>query len=662
MGIIFSHITFIHMKNVSIKKMFAAAFAVAALGGSAHADVPELRQLVPEAKGYELVYKFNPVKYASEGYQIDNSENISGKITRLGYLLKTVSKDGKTVWVFASFDPFSQNLADIGVPDFGTGTFQTYVNNLEVAGNGNVKTGKFEKGNIEFWPYNYGGQNAKNIPNATGAFDFGDSVGTDGGYGSMQIHNFLQKETVIAFNAFKQGQPDIGIGNCPEGNPDWTFSKSAAKLSSAEMYVVAKFENATFTKSQPIDVSKISFSGTSEKLDYAPNEEMVFTFKVDFGGQPAPKSPYKMAWERRGDDGATESGTCEISPEKPAVLKTKLGQDGFVKIFARLMNSRGKTIETTVNGKKQAIDFNGGAGVNITRLKNAVAEPADFDAFWAKQKAKLAKVPLKYKMEKVSKDGANVDVYAVSVDCAGSRPVTGYLTIPANAREKSLPANVSFHGYGTHIQRAPQHSWGGAIRFDINAHGYDLGKDEAYYEEFFKNIKSNGQIYAFDPKQNSNPEEAYFNGMVLRVMRALEFVKSLPQWNGKELVVEGGSQGGLQTAWAAALDSDVTLAKPNITWCCDFAGDKVGKRLGGWRPQYVPALDYYDAAFHAKRIRCKTDVTRAGVGDYVCPPSGLAVFYNNITAPKRIKWVQGSTHGFVPKKPQVWIIEDGFED
>ena len=45
------------MKNVSIKKMFAAAFAVAALGGSAHADVPELRQLVPAAKGSELGYK-----------------------------------------------------------------------------------------------------------------------------------------------------------------------------------------------------------------------------------------------------------------------------------------------------------------------------------------------------------------------------------------------------------------------------------------------------------------------------------------------------------------------------------------------------------------------------------------------------------------------------
>ena len=43
------------MKNVSIKKMFAAAFAAAVLGGAAYADVPELQQLVPEAKGYELV-------------------------------------------------------------------------------------------------------------------------------------------------------------------------------------------------------------------------------------------------------------------------------------------------------------------------------------------------------------------------------------------------------------------------------------------------------------------------------------------------------------------------------------------------------------------------------------------------------------------------------
>ena len=109
------------------------------------------------------------------------------------------------------------------------------------------------------------------------------------------------------------------------------------------------------------------------------------------------------------------------------------------------------------------------------------------------------------------------------------------------------------------------------------------------------------------------------------------------------------------------MDPDVTEADSSITWCCDFAGPTIG-RLGGWRPQYVPALGYYDAANHGKRIKCKTVISRAGLGDYTCPPSGLAVLYNNIKAPKKIKWVQGSTHGFVPKNPQQWIIRDKYDN
>lgn len=115
-----------------INQIAAAALVGAAFSG-AYAEVPELLELVPQAKGYELVYKLNPVKYAGEGYQVDNSENISGKVVKVGYLLKTTAKDGKKTWVFASFDPFSQDLSKIGVPDYGSGTIQTYVDNLEVS-------------------------------------------------------------------------------------------------------------------------------------------------------------------------------------------------------------------------------------------------------------------------------------------------------------------------------------------------------------------------------------------------------------------------------------------------------------------------------------------------------------------------------------------------
>jgi cephalosporin-C deacetylase-like acetyl esterase len=205
--------------------------------------------------------------------------------------------------------------------------------------------------------------------------------------------------------------------------------------------------------------------------------------------------------------------------------------------------------------------------------------------------------------------------------------------------------------------------WAGewAITFDVNAHGYELGRDQEYYNEFF----SDKPRYAFDIEENKNPETAYFMGMAYRVMRALEYVKSLPEWNGKDLVVTGGSQGGLQTVWAAALDHDVTRAEASIPWCCDFAGPEKFGRINGWRPKYVRGLDYFDCINMAKRIpeTCYFKVPRAGLGDYTCPPSGIAILFNNVKGPKEIKWVQGSTHGYTPPQPnQEWVFTENVKE
>ena len=636
----------------------AAALTVSSLS----AEVPELTQLVPEAKGYELIYKLNPLEYARNGYQVDNGDSYSGTLKRIGYLLKLTDKQGKMTWTFVSMDPFSQDLNQVGVPNTGSGIVQTYVTNMEVFGNSpNIKTGKIEKGNIEFWPNNYGGGNSKNIPGATGAFDFGDTATQPvDGYGSMQVHNYLQKQTVFAYNKLKASSDcDLGIGNntAKGGHPDWTFSSAGKNYKSAELYVVGKFENLKINKVVKLDTQKVFCDGKTEKAFYAPGEQMQFTINVDFGKQTLPSKSYFIRWTRTGDDGKKTSGREQVVPGKPIVITTSLDKPGFVRIQAYLVDNKGRNVQKrNWNKQLENICFEGGAGVQPEKLQPAVAEPADFDAFWAKQKAKLAAVPVKYKMEKI-KSTKNVDIYAVSVDCAGPRPVTGYLTIPVGAKDKSLGASASYQGYGTPVPRPPQDGPRNQIRFHVNAHGCDLQKDKAYYDDFYAKIKSNGQIYAFDKKQNSNPETAYFNGMALRVMRSLQFLKALPQWNGKDLVVSGGSQGGLQTIWAAALDPDVTRADSSITWCCDFAGPTKG-RLNGWRPGYVPALNYYDSVFHAKRIKCPIVISRAGLGDYVCPPSGLAILYNNIpSAQKKINWVQGSTHGFVPRNAQKFVVE-----
>ena len=167
-------------------------------------------------------------------------------------------------------------------------------------------------------------------------------------------------------------------------------------------------------------------------------------------------------------------------------------------------------------------------------------------------------------------------------------------------------------------------------------------------------MRSNGKTYAFDPEQNKDPETAYFNGMVLRVKRALQYLKTCKGWNGKDLYASGGSQGGLQTIWAAACGEGVTRAESSITWCCDMVMNDVRNAYkaasGGWYIPFTKGIAYYDAVVWAKRIpkTCRTIIPRAGLGDYTCPPMGLAKLYNAIPGNKSIVWVQGSEHGYVP--------------
>ena len=204
----------------------------------------------------------------------------------------------------------------------------------------------------------------------------------------------------------------------------------------------------------------------------------------------------------------------------------------------------------------------------------------------------------------------------------------------------------------------------GEIALEINAHGYDLDRDQAYYKEFMAGIHPPGWGYAFSPEENAKPETAYFRWMAMRVMRALEYVKSRPEWNGTELIVEGGSQGGLQSSWAAGLDHDVSLARPSIVWGCDFymVSGPLKRLKGGWHIPYAAGLDYFDAINHIKRAKCPVEITRSGLGDYTCPPSGQAAYYNAIRSPKSILWVQGSQHGLVPPEPnQTYTVSSGHE-
>ena len=124
----------------------------------------------------------------------------------------------------------------------------------------------------------------------------------------------------------------------------------------------------------------------------------------------------------------------------------------------------------------------------------------------------------------------------------------------------------------------------------------------------------------------------------------LKFCGTASWLGATNVTVSGGSMGAFQATAAAALDSGVNkliICKP---WLCDLRAAEAGK-LGGWRPEAAAGLDYYDTASFASRVRCET-VLDSGLGDYVCPPSGVTALYHNLRGTKRFVMFQNRTHPY----------------
>jgi cephalosporin-C deacetylase-like acetyl esterase len=193
------------------------------------------------------------------------------------------------------------------------------------------------------------------------------------------------------------------------------------------------------------------------------------------------------------------------------------------------------------------------------------------------------------------------------------------------------------------------------LAFDFNAHGLPNGKGKAFYDE-----QTNGKLKSYPAFGADDRDKIYFLGMYLRVLRALEFVTTQPQWDGKTLIVQGSSQGGGQALVAAAMDRRVTLCLASVPALCDHTAFMVN-RTPGW-PRIVPkdssgkyndkvaqAARYIDAVNFAARIKCPTWIT-VGYIDRTCSASSVYAAYNNIPADteKHIIARPGMGHSFPP--------------
>ncbi len=333
---------------------------------------------------------------------------------------------------------------------------------------------------------------------------------------------------------------------------------------------------------------------------------------------------YKLSKDGVGDLG---SGTLDIG-DQPADVKSSLDEPGVIRC----------EVTHATSDSKKPVSAIAGAAIDTADIKPSLPVPEDFDAFWQKQKERLAAEPAQPVLTKVATTRPGVECYDVQINCPGGAPVSGYLAIPKDAKPHSLAAILYTHSAGISGGDLPHAIKGaklGLLALDINAHGIPNGKPDKFYEDL-----SNGALRDYPGRGVKDRETVYFLGMYLRVMRALDFLTARPEWDGKILIAEGSSQGGGQSLVAAGLDPRVTLCFAAVPAMCDHTGFVVG-RACGW-PRLVPkdadgkydetatqVSRYVDNVNFATHIKCPIYVT-TGYIDKTCPASSVFAAYNNI--------------------------------
>ncbi len=338
-----------------------------------------------------------------------------------------------------------------------------------------------------------------------------------------------------------------------------------------------------------------------------------------------------------------------VTDGAPLELSYKSDKAGWCYFCIVLLDENGSVIQDPGTGNKQlrkkhlATEF--GAIFSPDEIIAADYMPADFDDFWAAERKRLDQCKMEATLVPQKVDAryeGKVELYAVSIACLGRAPVTGYLTVPVGAKAKSLTAIIDYESHV--LQDPPRHIAceasmnANALAFSVSWHGMETGHPDEWY------VKHINEIFLENGRHNAqDPIKWFFHDMYYRVMRALDYVKSRPEWNGKDLIVRGGSLGGIQTLAAAALDKDVTLAIISVPSACDYNAQAVGRvPQGAFRapearhllidnPEILKSVSYHDGVNFARRINCETYVC-TGFADETCYPSNVFSMYNALAA------------------------------
>ena len=391
---------------------------------------------------------------------------------------------------------------------------------------------------------------------------------------------------------------------------------------------------------------------------YKPGDPVKVKINVVQDGQPVPnaKVTYSFGPEMMPP---TVEKTVAVPAEGLMVEAGTMKEPGFLRCI----------VTTEMNGRR----YRGlaTAGFAPEQIKPTTTDPNDFDAFWNAGKEALAKLPLDARLTLLPElCTANVNVYHVNLQNVsgdgGNAPSRLYGILAEPKAAGKYPAILEVPGAGIRPYRGRiDLAERGIISLQIGIHGLPVNLPQEVYDSLGRTAAASYWAFNLD-----NKDRYYFRRVYLGCVRANDFLVSQAKFDGTNLGVMGGSQGGALSIVTAGLDSRVKALAAYYPALSDVTG-YLNNRAGGWphmfrpagagshrTPEKIETTKYYDVVNFARRVKAPGLYTW-GFNDETCPPTSMYSAYNVITAKKDLMLALETGHNQVPEQTERmnnWIV------
>ena len=284
----------------------------------------------------------------------------------------------------------------------------------------------------------------------------------------------------------------------------------------------------------------------------------------------------------------------------------------------------------------------------LRQYRPDVAEPADFDEFWAGELAAARAYAAEPAFVRADTPVRHAEVFDVTFPGYGGEPVRGWLLVPREFAPNPVMV-VQFIGYGG--GRGNPFDW---LRWSAAGYPHLImdtrGQGGGWAGGDTPDLSDAGAPAAkgFMTRGIADPHGYYYTRLFIDAARATDAARRHPAAAGLPLVTAGSSQGGGLSIAAAHLGDDIAAVLPEVPFLAHFrrAADitdaypyaelaDYGRVYPERVEQMFATLAYVDVVNHARRSTAPA-LFSAGLSDAVTPPSTVFAAFHHYAGPKDI--------------------------